>query len=116
MTLETLLEEMVDSTVLVITFEDQQTVWCPMGEFFGTGYRIHPYQTWYTRVDEVGAMEAYWVMPFARTCTVALQNLGEFVLAAGVNRLEVTIVGRHPEAVPRHMFGIDYLLLEPVEE
>ena len=42
-------------------------------------------------------------------------ELGVFELSEGANRLEVEIVGAHEEAVPRHMFGLDYLKLELVE-
>ena len=41
-------------------------------------------------------------------------SLGTHVLEAGIQRLRVTLGDPHPEAVPRHMFGIDYLLLLPV--
>lgn len=34
-------------------------------------------------------------------------------LQAGEHRLGVTIVGRHPQAVPAHMFGLDYVRLVP---
>jgi len=40
-------------------------------------------------------------------------RLGTAELAAGDHRLTVEIVGSNPKAVPRHMFGLDYLKLEP---
>ena len=42
-------------------------------------------------------------------------ELGAFALREGPNRLVVEIVGAAPEAIPRHMFGLDYLKLQPVE-
>ncbi len=45
-------------------------------------------------------------------------DLGVFNLQAGENLLRVEIVGMNPaeRAVHRHMFGLDYLRLEPVEK
>jgi len=39
-------------------------------------------------------------------------NLGQFSLKKGPNRLVVEIVGANEQAIKRHMFGLDYLLLE----
>ncbi len=41
--------------------------------------------------------------------------LGEFALKAGDNELVVTVVGANPKAVPAYMFGLDYLMLKPVD-
>jgi len=41
--------------------------------------------------------------------------LGEFQLKAGDNEFSVTIVGANEKAVKSYMFGLDYLLLKPVE-
>jgi len=40
--------------------------------------------------------------------------LGELQLAAGTARLEFTITGKNDKALPAHMVGIDYVLLEAV--
>jgi len=64
------------STVLAITFDEQKMVWVPVGEFFGAGYQIHPSQTWNTKVDENGLMEAFWLMPFKKCSRVQLINYG----------------------------------------
>jgi hypothetical protein len=44
-----------------------------------------------------------------------LIDLGTIELREGANRLEVTIEGAHPSAVKKHMFGLDYLLVESAE-
>jgi putative membrane-bound dehydrogenase-like protein len=36
-------------------------------------------------------------------------SLGNFDLQAGTHVIEVTVVGNHPDAIPRQMFGLDYL-------
>ena len=41
--------------------------------------------------------------------------LGEFELKAGENELSVTVVGANEKAVKSYMFGLDYLLLKPVD-
>ncbi len=38
-------------------------------------------------------------------------SLGEFDLVAGDNTFEVQAMGANPEAIPAHMFGLDYLRL-----
>jgi len=42
-------------------------------------------------------------------------DLGVHELAAGHRELAVTITGTNPKAVPAYMFGLDYVLLEPVQ-
>jgi hypothetical protein len=41
--------------------------------------------------------------------------LGEFELKAGENEFSVTVVGANAKAVKSYMFGLDYLLLKPVD-
>lgn len=41
-------------------------------------------------------------------------ELGQFEWEAGTRQLTVEIIGSNPAAVPRHMFGLDYLQLVPV--
>jgi hypothetical protein len=40
-------------------------------------------------------------------------DLGVHDFEAGGNRICIEIAGAHPQAIKRHMFGLDYLLLEP---
>ena len=71
------LPQSLRSTVLEMTFDGNRTVWCPVGEFFGTGPRLNAHQTWVTKVSDDGWMRAFWVMPFAEHCRVALRNHGQ---------------------------------------
>lgn len=64
------------STVIEMDFDGKQTVWCPVGDFFGTGYKISPYHTWYTKVEEDGTMACNWVMPFSKECKIRIKNYG----------------------------------------
>lgn len=69
-------EQALRSTVLKIQFDGRETVWVPAGDFFGTGYRLSPYKTWYTEVRPDGGLTCYWVMPFRENCEITLENGG----------------------------------------
>jgi hypothetical protein len=40
-------------------------------------------------------------------------GFGAIILPAGEVKLEVMVTGANPQAIQRHMFGLDYLLLTP---
>ena len=71
------LNQALRSTVLAISFDGKETVWVPVGDFFGTGYQICPSKTWYTKVVENGTMEAFWLMPFNKSANIQVVNFGE---------------------------------------
>jgi hypothetical protein len=78
------LEQALRSTILEISFDGEQTVWSPVGDFFGTGYQLRHSNTWYTNVDTNGVLSAWWVMPFQEEAKLTLHNL---------HNLQVTAVG-----------------------
>ena len=65
------------STVIGIEFDGRQTVWCPVGDFFGSGVGVNPYQGWWRKVDKDGWMTCLWVMPYQKSCNVRFINLGK---------------------------------------
>ncbi|GHT35122.1 hypothetical protein FACS189427_03740 [Planctomycetales bacterium] len=65
------------STVLSISFDGKETVWCPLGDFFGDGVGINPYKSWYSRVTEDGTLISLWRMPFKKSMDVSLINYGK---------------------------------------
>lgn len=71
------LNQALRSTVLAISFDENETVWVPVGDFFGTGYQVNSSKTWYTEVTNLGMMEASWIMPFKNNAQVQLINYGE---------------------------------------
>ena len=71
------LEQALRSTVLRLEFDNQETVWCPVGDFFGTGYKLNPFSTWYTAVAADGTLSCYWLMPYQRYARVVFENLGQ---------------------------------------
>jgi hypothetical protein len=65
------------SVVLKMEFDGKPTVWCPVGDFFGTGIGLHPFQGWYRTVSEDGMMSCRWVMPYRESGTISVVNLGD---------------------------------------
>lgn len=65
------------SVVLKMEFDRQQTVWCPVGDFFGSGIGLNPFQGWYRTVDKDGTMSCRWVMPYQQSGKISVMNLGE---------------------------------------
>ncbi|WP_205618136.1 glycoside hydrolase family 172 protein [Neotamlana sedimentorum] len=76
------------SVVLKMEFDGQETVWCPIGDFFGCGIGLNPFQGWYRTVDNDGTMASRWVMPYQNSGKISVVNLGkepvDFELEANV--------------------------------
>jgi hypothetical protein len=70
------LPQALRSTVIKMVFDGTTTVWCPIGDFFGTGYHIRPHSTWYTDVSNDKTLSCYWVMPFLKKAEIHILNLG----------------------------------------
>jgi len=68
--------QVLRSTVLQATFDDQPAIWCPLSEFFGSGARLNPVQDWCRSVTASGQLLAQWVMPYEHTGRLALKNVG----------------------------------------
>ncbi len=64
------------STVLEISFDGESTVFVPLGEFFGIGYKPMYTKMWYVDATAGGVMNARWVMPFKSEATVRITNYG----------------------------------------
>ena len=70
------LAQALRSTVLAIRCDGEQTVWAPVGDFFGSGVGLNPYRDRYREVGRDGWMRRWWVMPFSKTCHIELRNVG----------------------------------------
>lgn len=70
------MQQALRSALLKVSFDGYQTIWAPIGEFFGTGYSLNPHKTWMNQRDENGRMESYWVMPFREKCALTIVNHG----------------------------------------
>ncbi|MFB9052695.1 glycoside hydrolase family 172 protein [Formosa undariae] len=65
------------SVVLKMEFDGQQTVWTPIGDFFGTGIGLNPVKGWYQTVEDDGTMSCRWVMPYQNSGKITILNLGK---------------------------------------
>jgi hypothetical protein len=70
------LEQALRSTVIKASFDGEQTIWAPVGDFFGAGYKNTPADTWYQKVSPDGTLQVFWIMPFKKKCELALINYG----------------------------------------
>jgi len=69
------------SIIVKCTFDDEETVWAPLGDFFGAGYRIDAFETRYNKVSVDGNLTSKWMMPFMESCKITLENIGETTVA-----------------------------------
>ena len=68
------------STVISFSFDGKKTLTIPVGNFFGTGYEINPYETYYTKVFYDGTMAAFWPMPFQNEAKLEITNYGDQIV------------------------------------
>ncbi len=64
------------STLLRIRFDGEQTVECPLGEFFGGGPGVNPYASLPMGVEADGRLWSRWHMPFREKATITFENRG----------------------------------------
>ena len=65
------------SLVLTMTCDGEETIWCPVGDFFCSANAINPIQTWTRAMTRDGQMTCRWVMPYQKKATVSLSNLSK---------------------------------------
>ena len=70
------LPQALRSAVVVMEFDHEQTVWSPVGDFFGSGVGLNPFRDWWRRVDKDGTLTCWWVMPFRISCSIRIENVG----------------------------------------
>jgi hypothetical protein len=73
------------SVILKIDFDGKETVWCPLGDFSGSGYGGKPVRSWYRELDSNATMTSRWVMPYQKTATITLINNCPFDVQVDVN-------------------------------
>lgn len=70
--------------VLEGEFDGQQTVWCPVGDFFLSGPLANPVHTWTSSAEAAtGVFRSGWLMPFEREGTIRLRNVGAESVSLG---------------------------------
>ena len=65
------------STILSGSFDGEQTVWCPLGDFFGCPDAIHSFQTLHRQVNKDDVMICRWVMPYEKSAELKILNLAD---------------------------------------
>ena len=67
--------ELLRSVVLTGRFDNEETIWVPLGDFFGSANEINPFQTYTRTVNAAGQLLCTWVMPFKHAASLKLKNL-----------------------------------------
>lgn len=70
------LEQALRSTIVGATFDGEECVWAPLGDFLGSGVGANAYQDWYRTVAKDGTLSCRWVMPYETSGKLTLTNLG----------------------------------------
>jgi hypothetical protein len=70
------------STVLTMTFDGEETVWTPVGDFFASADSLHPFHTFQRTVLADGTLICRWVMPYRKSGEIRLTNLGKTPVTA----------------------------------
>ena len=68
-------EQALRSTVLGMECDGERTIWCPVGDFYGNGVGLNPYQDWYRTVRDDGEMSCRWIMPYEKSAQLTVCNL-----------------------------------------
>lgn len=64
------------STVLKAKFDDEMTIWTPVGDFFNNGVDLETYKMWGRETSEDGNMVCKWVMPYEEGASFEIENYG----------------------------------------
>jgi autotransporter-associated beta strand protein len=64
------------SLVVKMSFDGEQTVWCPVSDFFGSAVGVNVMANWYNTVQADGTMISCWVMPYQQSGRITLHNFG----------------------------------------
>lgn len=63
------------STVIIGEFDGEETVWCPLGDFFNNVGKVQSFDMWERSVKEDGTMVCRWMMPYQSSGKISLKNL-----------------------------------------
>lgn len=76
------------TVILRAEFDGGETIWCPVGDFSGSGVGLNIIQSWTRSVTKSwtpsahGLMTSRWVMPYAKSGRFTLLNLGQEPVSA----------------------------------
>jgi hypothetical protein len=69
-------DQALRSTILRISWDGEPSVWCPFGDFFGSGVGLNVLQSWYRTVSQEGELRCRWTMPYRKSGEITVQNVG----------------------------------------
>ena len=69
-------EQIFRQTVIRIEFDGEETVWCPVGDFFGSGVGVNPYISWWQVIGPNNEMRCFWPMPYEKSAKITLESVG----------------------------------------
>jgi len=71
------LEAALRSTIVKMTCDGEEAIWCPASDFFGSGVGVNELRSWYRTVLANGIMTCRWVMPYRKTARITILKLGK---------------------------------------
>jgi hypothetical protein len=70
--------QVLRSTIIRVNFDGHQTVWCPLGDFSGSGVGGKYLSSWYRSVDSAGMITTRFVMPYRSNAKLNIENLSTY--------------------------------------
>jgi hypothetical protein len=83
------LEHVLRAMIVQLTFDGVRTVWCPASDFFGSGVGLNPVENRYYTVRADGTMICRWVMPYQKTASITLANIGKQAMKTTLRTLHL---------------------------
>jgi len=71
------LAKVLRTVILKIDFDGEETVYCPLGDFAGSGYGGKEIKSWYRQMDERCFIYTRWVMPYKGKAIATIINEGD---------------------------------------
>lgn len=87
------------TTIVRLSFDGEECVWAPLGDFAGAGMGAPEVRSWYLDCDGRGGVESRWVMPYRQQAVLTVENLSD--KAATVEAELFTDAYRHTPATLR---------------
>ncbi len=75
------MEEALRATILQMTFDGEQTIWCPLGDFFCSGVGFNAFDSWYSAAKGEDQLISRWTMPYRQHASIKIVNLGSKTVA-----------------------------------
>ncbi|MGD8452661.1 MAG: DUF2961 domain-containing protein [Phycisphaerae bacterium] len=68
-------EDVLRGLLLTASFDGEQTIECPLGDFFGAGPGLNPYASLPLGITEDGELWCHWVMPYQQSAEFEIHNM-----------------------------------------